>query len=175
MLTHPTCDTTHLKRSGRWLAQAQTSRPPLDPPIMASLNSWKHDRSYLPEGVTLIAKSLLNKFTLGKWNTCCSVVDSEHTHTECLLPYKMQYFIFSATTCAPLRCCVLVLNEVFCCSLKVIKNILLLVQCAPLMPLLTIFTADTDTRATGAYMYVLARWPPSLRYSICACNQYSCQ
>ena len=37
MSTYPTCDTTHLKRSGRWLAQAQTRRPPLDPPIMASL------------------------------------------------------------------------------------------------------------------------------------------
>ena len=37
MSTYPTCDTTHLKRSGRWLAQAQTRRPPLDSPIMASL------------------------------------------------------------------------------------------------------------------------------------------
>ena len=69
MSTYPTFDTTHLKRSGRWLAQAQTRRPPLDSPIMASLhtqNTIKAIALITENGGNRIdwCKCLLNTFTV---------------------------------------------------------------------------------------------------------------
>lgn len=41
--THPTCEMTHLKSSGLWLAQAHTNSPPLDAPCIASLYEGRRE------------------------------------------------------------------------------------------------------------------------------------
>ena len=119
LYTYPTWEMTHLKRSGRWLAAAHTSSPPLDPPWIASLHGRNqeergmHLHVYTCSLVPSLSHSGSAHEILEAWSwsfhtymacsdktsvtTCRPVLIHEHTYNELFMRDLVLFFHYIRT------------------------------------------------------------------------------